>query len=190
MTEVEAELYHDEISSIEDNNAMPTPTLLEKGKKLRMDKHPQDKRPRPPTRSNGKSGNNSRRHSANLSEDSSNTTKSSLTKPLRLRICLAGSENSGKSCIIKRYCEKRFVARHNPTIGIDYGATRIYVDSREVSVHVFDTSGSNLFRDVRNEFYRDAHGIVLVFDVTDRASFESLSQWTKEIYSELARLAM
>ena len=39
-----------------------------------------------------------------------------------------------------------------PTIGIDYGATKIYVDKREVSIHIFDTSGSPLFVEVRNEF--------------------------------------
>ena len=49
-----------------------------------------------------------------------------------MRIVIAGPEQSGKSCIIKRYCEKRFVAKYLPTVGIDYGATRIFVDKREV----------------------------------------------------------
>ena len=47
-------------------------------------------------------------------------------RPMRLRIVLVGSEKTGKSCLIKRYCEKRFVAKYLPTIGIDYGATKIY----------------------------------------------------------------
>ena len=74
----------------------------------------------------------------------------------------------------QRYCEKRFVSRYLPTIGIDYGATRIFVDKREVSIHIFDTSGSPLFAEVRNEFYRDTHGIVLVFDVCRRETFDAL----------------
>jgi GTPase SAR1 family protein len=41
---------------------------------------------------------------------------------------MVGAEKSGKSCLIKRYCEKRFVSKYMPTIGIDYGATKIYVD--------------------------------------------------------------
>ena len=57
------------------------------------------------------------------------TTKS---RPMRVRIVIAGPEQSGKSCIIKRYCEKRFVTKYLPTVGIDYGATRIYVDKKEV----------------------------------------------------------
>ena len=55
-------------------------------------------------------------------------------KPMRVRIVIAGMEGAGKSCIIKRYCEKRFVAKYLPTVGIDYGATRIFVDKREVSI--------------------------------------------------------
>ncbi len=107
------------------------------------------------------------------------------SKPLRLRIVLVGDEATGKSCLIKRYCEKRFVSKYLPTIGIDYGATKIFVDKREVGIHIFDTSGNPLFYDVRNEFYRDAHGILLVFDATDKLSFESLTRWLTELKSEM-----
>jgi len=72
-------------------------------------------------------------------------------------------------------------------VGIDYGATRIFVDKREVSVHIFDTSGASLFTDVRNEFYREAHGLLMVMDVTRRESFEDLSDWVLEIKQELIR---
>ena len=64
-----------------------------------------------------------------------------INRPLRLRIVLVGNEQTGKSCLIKRYCEKRFVSKYLPTIGIDYGATKIFVDKREVGIHIFDTSG-------------------------------------------------
>ena len=67
-------------------------------------------------------------------------------KPVKVRILIAGPESSGKTCLIKRYCEKRFVQKYSPTVGIDYGATKLTVDQKEISVHIFDTSGSNLFR--------------------------------------------
>ena len=108
-------------------------------------------------------------------------------RPMRVRIVIAGPEESGKSCIIKRYCEKRFVTKYLPTVGIDYGATRIFVDKKEVSVHIFDTSGATMFSDVRNEFYRDAHGLLMVMDVTRRETFEILSDWVLEIKQEVRR---
>ena len=125
-----------------------------------------------------------------------------IVRPMRVRIVIAGPEQCGKSCIIKRYCEKRFVAKYLPTVGIDYGATRIYVDKKEasedtanfhcinsehlkVSVHIFDTSGASMFTDVRNEFYRDAHGLLVVLDVTRRETFDILSDWVLEIKQEV-----
>ena len=55
----------------------------------------------------------------------------------------------------------------------------------QVSVHIFDTSGASLFTDVRNEFYREAHGLLMVMDVTRRESFEDLSHWVAEIKQEV-----
>ena len=52
---------------------------------------------------------------------------------------------------------------------------------REVSVHIFDTSGNPIFHDIRNEFYLDAHGILLVYDVTRRETFYALPKWLNEI---------
>jgi len=108
-----------------------------------------------------------------------------VDRPLRIRIVIAGDEGVGKSCIIKRYCEKRFVGKYLPTIGIDYGATKIYVDKKQVSVHIFDTSGQQIFQEVRNEFYREAHGILLVLDVNRRESFDYLNDLINEIRAEL-----
>ena len=61
------------------------------------------------------------------------------------------------------------------------------MDKKEVSVHIFDTSGSPIFIDVRNEFYADAHGIVMMFDVTKRETFEALDNWLLEIRRELLK---
>jgi DnaJ family protein C protein 27 len=106
-------------------------------------------------------------------------------KPLRIKILSLGDSESGKSCIIKRYCEKRFVAKYLQTIGIDYGVTKVIVRDREVKVNIFDLSGHPLFYEVRNEFYKDTQGIILVFDVTNKTSFDSLDNWFNEIKTEL-----
>lgn len=147
--------------------------------------------PTPPARSSKSSPRSNRRSVSVQPVPNSNSVKISPvhgdSKPLRLRIVIAGPESAGKSCIIKRYCEKRFVQRYMPTIGIDYGATKIYIDKREVSIHIFDTSGASIFREVRNEFYKDTHGIILVFDVGNRDGFDALCQWTREVYMELVK---
>lgn len=108
------------------------------------------------------------------------------SKPIsRIRILSLGNPGVGKSCLIKRYCEKRFVNKYIPTVGIDYGSTAVEVDGRKVSVHFFDTSGSPLFEEVRSEFYRDMQGILMAYDVTDRSSFIALDAWLAELRHNL-----
>jgi DnaJ family protein C protein 27 len=111
------------------------------------------------------------------------TTKSDYL--LRLKIISLGNVNVGKSCLIKRYCEKRFISKYMATIGIDYGVTRLRIRNYDIRMNIFDFSGHPLFYEVRNEFYRDVQGVLLVFDLTNRRSFETLDYWICEMKKEL-----
>jgi len=110
-------------------------------------------------------------------------------KPLRIKIISMGNTEVGKSCIIKRFCEKRFVAKYLATIGIDYGVTRASVKDRDVKINIFDMAGHPIFYEVRNEFYKDTQGAMLVYDVSDKSSFEALESWVKEMKSEVGNKA-
>ncbi|WAR15929.1 DJC27-like protein [Mya arenaria] len=98
-----------------------------------------------------------------------------MKRPLRIKIISMGNAEVGKSCIIKRYCEKRFVHKYLATIGIDYGVSKVTIQNRDVKV--------------RNEFYKDTQGAILVYDVADRASFESLDHWLLEMQNEIGNQA-
>jgi DnaJ family protein C protein 27 len=91
-----------------------------------------------------------------------------------------GDAAAGKSCLIKRYCEERFISKYISTIGIDYGVKPTKLNGRELRVNFWDMSGSDAFFEVRNEFYKDSSGAVLVYDVSNRGSFESLPSWLAE----------
>ncbi|KAA0200226.1 DnaJ subfamily C member 27 [Fasciolopsis buskii] len=107
------------------------------------------------------------------------------TRPISIKLLTLGNAGTGKSCLIKRYCEKRFVSRYQPTIGIDYGVINATIRNKAVKVNIFDTSGDPVFFEVRNEFYRDCDGVLLVFDLKSRLSFDSLDKWLFEMKSEL-----
>ena len=77
---------------------------------------------------------------------------------LRLKIISAGDSLVGKSCLIKRYCESKFVAKYIPTLGVDYGVKPVAVEGHDVRVNFFDLSGLDCYLDIRNEFYKDSHG--------------------------------
>lgn len=91
-----------------------------------------------------------------------------------------GSAGTGKSCLIKRFCESRFVQKYIATIGVDYGVKPHDVNGQDVRVNFWDLSGHPEFFEVRNEFYKDTQGLLLVFDVSDAQTFEDLDGWLAE----------
>ncbi|RHY30809.1 hypothetical protein DYB32_004008 [Aphanomyces invadans] len=91
---------------------------------------------------------------------------------LRIKVISMGDGGVGKSCVIKR--------KYISTIGIDYGVKPVKVNGSEVRVNFWDLSGQPEFLEVRNEFYKDTQGAILMFDVSSRRSFEALDGWLKE----------
>ena len=98
----------------------------------------------------------------------------------RIKILTVGSGATGKSCLVKRFCEERFVSKYIATIGVDYGVKPCDVEGSSVRVNFWDLSGHPEFFEIRNEFYKEAQGIVLVYDVSSRDSFDDLDDWILE----------
>lgn len=69
-------------------------------------------------------------------------------KSSRIKVLSIGNLETGKSCLIKRYCEKRFVSKYLPTIGVDFGVTIVNVDEWELKINFFDLSGHTAFKEV------------------------------------------
>lgn len=88
-----------------------------------------------------------------------------------------GDPKAGKSCIIKRYCEGRFVSKYITTIGVDYGVKKININNKRVAVNFFDLSGSPDYEDIRNNFFEDSQVVLLVFDLDNKQSFLNLPKW-------------
>lgn len=117
-----------------------------------------------------------------LSNNNSSSSNVSNNGPsvLRIKIISMGDSGVGKSCVIKRFCEEKFVSKYISTIGIDYGVKPVVVAGSEVRVNFWDLSGLPEFLEVRNEFYKDTQGGILMFDVSSRKSFEALEGWLRE----------
>ncbi|KAF8057886.1 DNAJC27 [Scenedesmus sp. PABB004] len=99
---------------------------------------------------------------------------------LRLKVLSMGDTGVGKSCLIKRYCEEKFVSRYIPTIGVDYGVKPVPFGDHEVRVNLWDLAGPPEYAAVRTEFYRDGQAALLVYDACSRPSFEALPRWLDE----------
>jgi DnaJ family protein C protein 27 len=105
----------------------------------------------------------------------------------RIKIITLGPCEVGKSALIKRFCENRFERRYYKTIGVDYGSINVNVVvngetgyANDVKVDFFDLSGDPDHFEIRNEFYHDIDGCLLVYDFSDPKTFEQLEKWLQE----------
>ena len=96
----------------------------------------------------------------------------------KIRIGLLGDAEVGKTSIIKSLIEKEFDSECLPTIGIDKFEKKECLDGgKEIKLIVWDTSGQERFRSIALKALKHIDGIVLVFDVTNRQSFDNLDDW-------------
>jgi Ras-related protein Rab-1A len=98
-----------------------------------------------------------------------------------LKVLLVGDSGVGKSCILLRYADDHYVESYISTIGVDFKIRTIEIEDKIVKLQIWDTGGQERFRSITSSFYRGAHGVILVYDVSDFFSFQNLSQWIKEI---------
>ncbi|KAK2964728.1 putative GTP-binding protein yptV4 [Blattamonas nauphoetae] len=96
---------------------------------------------------------------------------------ISFKFIIIGDSGCGKSCLLRRFIEGRFYEDTAHTIGVEYGITVIQVDNRQIKIQAWDTAGSDRFRTLTQTYYRDAVGVILVYDVTNRESFNSISRW-------------
>ena len=99
---------------------------------------------------------------------------------LSIKLISVGDVEVGKSCLIKRYCEGSFVSDYITTIGIDYGVKKVPFNDTLVNINIFDLSGDDDYKAVRTEYYKDSMGVLMVYDVNIKATFDSLPKWEKE----------
>ena len=98
-----------------------------------------------------------------------------------IKIVTLGDSMVGKTSIVYRYFENKFNESILSTIGIDFKTKYIKVRDASVKVLIWDTAGQEKFRNIAKQYYQGANGVLLVFDVSDRKSFERIEYWINEI---------
>ena len=96
---------------------------------------------------------------------------------LSFKIIMIGPANSGKTSIVRRYVDKKFNDDYKVTVGFDYMNKEITIGKKKVNIQLWDTAGTEMFQSLSNSYYRNSCGALVVFDVLDRKSFESLNTW-------------
>jgi len=99
------------------------------------------------------------------------------------KILIIGDSGVGKSCLLLQFSDGVFVEEFISTIGVDFKVKLLDIKGKRIKLQIWDTAGQERFRTITASYYRGAHGIIVVYDVTDKNSFENVSKWLKEIDS-------
>ena len=104
-----------------------------------------------------------------------------MTAKYIIKILTLGDTLVGKSSIVLRFSDNRFDDNQLATIGIDYKTKYIKVKDASVKVLLWDTAGQEKFRNIARQYYKGANGVLLIYDVCDRKSYERIGFWMDEL---------
>ncbi|UJR15089.1 hypothetical protein I4U23_002056 [Adineta vaga] len=108
---------------------------------------------------------------------------------LDLKFLAIGDSGVGKTCLLNQYVDGKFTQQLGTTVGIDIRNKTIFYKSNKrsksytIQLQLWDTAGQERYRSLTTSFFRDAMGFLLVFDVTNEASFLNVRNWIGEIQS-------
>jgi small GTP-binding protein len=106
-----------------------------------------------------------------------------MTAKATFKFIVIGPSGVGKTAILKRLVDDIFSGESPSTIGVEFLTTTIEVDTASVRLQIWDTAGQERFRSIAKAYFRSAIGVMLVFDLADRRSFEELNQWLNDVHA-------
>lgn len=103
----------------------------------------------------------------------------------KVRIVLVGDSHVGKTSILMSFADNNFPSQHLPTIGVDFRFRRIQVNGQSVKLQIWDTAGQERFNSITSSYYRGSDIVCLVYDISQRTTFQNLEGWYRNAKSML-----
>uniref|UniRef100_A0A1B6CAT2 Uncharacterized protein n=1 Tax=Clastoptera arizonana TaxID=38151 RepID=A0A1B6CAT2_9HEMI len=89
------------------------------------------------------------------------------------KIIVVGDSNVGKTCLTYRFCDGKILNKPEATVGVDFRERTVIIEDQEVKLQLWDTAGQERFRkSMIQHYYRNAHAVVLVYDMTNMRTFQ------------------
>ena len=100
----------------------------------------------------------------------------------RIKIMALGNSKVGKTSFITKYTDNTFQDVYLATIGIDFKIKNIVIKEIQYKLFFYDTTGQEKYRSMALNMIKNAHGIILMYDITDKSSFDAITEWIKSIH--------
>jgi len=98
-----------------------------------------------------------------------------------IKLMTLGNSKVGKTSFIMKYTENKFQEKYLSTIGLDFKAKNVSINGKKYRLFFYDTAGQERYKSISLNIIKDAQGIILMYDVTDKTSFESIAEWINNV---------
>ena len=112
---------------------------------------------------------------------SSDNTENVKGYNMIFKIVLIGDTSVGKTNILSKYLTDEFDAKSKATVGVEFGVKNFKIENNIVKVQIWDTAGEERYRSITNAYYKGAKGSLLVYDITNKKSFENVEKWISDL---------
>ena len=96
------------------------------------------------------------------------------------KIAIIGDSKVGKSCLIQKIQNDSFHENYEPTMGFEFKTISTKIKDKVLKFQIWDTSGNHLYQEVTKGILKDCSLIILVYDITNKQSFQNIDSWLKE----------
>ena len=103
-------------------------------------------------------------------------------KPLKL--LLIGDSSVGKTSLLLRYTHNSFSDKYIATIGVEFKSKDITLNNKTYKIHIWDTAGQERYKSITKNFFKHAEGIIFVYDITKKETFDNLKNWISSAENE------
>jgi len=98
-----------------------------------------------------------------------------------VKIIIIGNQSVGKTNIVTRYVKGEFSEDYMITIGMDFLTCNLKSDDKIFKLRLWDTAGSEKFRSITKGYYSNTCCALIVYDITNQNSFDSVKQWIEDV---------
>ena len=99
------------------------------------------------------------------------------------KLIIVGDTNVGKTNIMSKYIKDQFNITSKSTIGVEFGTKILEIDNKKVKAQIWDTAGQERYKSITSAYYKGAKGAFIVYDITNKSTFESVDKWIKDLNS-------
>jgi small GTP-binding protein len=100
---------------------------------------------------------------------------------IHIKVLMLGDSGTGKTSLLLRYVDNTFKPTLTSTLGIDFKTKHVIVEDLRAKLQIWDTAGQERFRAITTSYFKGSNAVMLVFDVTDKQTFDNVNNWCRQI---------